>query len=281
MSNMAFCPLNVLDMALLTATPSALETMPVSNLQLPYRGRTLTTTSTAQQIIEATWSGQGHYMNMLALYRHNLSPSATVRVQIFSDAAVTSQIYDSGAVPAYEALPLGAWQFGTAPLGSSIFDGFKGLRFSVFYFPRLIAGSLRITITDTANPDGFLQVSRLFGGDTLTLQWNPSSLDFGLNEGTEQNRTPTGSLRRQAEEGFRAGSVKIEFTSEDQANALLAMLSYAGLRKDMFFSIYPGSGGVQERDHTFIGALVGKLPKIQRRANSNIRAIELVFEETA
>lgn len=282
-TNLVLCARNALDAATLTATPPLVATLPPRHLQIPARALVGRTTSTADQLIPFTWGGQGWYMTFLTLNRHNLEAGATWRVQLFSDAAWTNLIYDtrvSGTdIPAFDYLSLGQLDWGVTPLGSSVFDGFLGQQYSLVYIPRVLALSGIVTISNSGNSAGYMEASRLFGGDAIEFSWNPENADFGWDEDTAQSRTDGGSLRSDGKVAFRTLDLKLTLKDEIQRAQLAEVLRYAGLRKDMFLSLYPGQGGRLERDHTGIYKLSGKLPKLSLAAGAFNQKTQLSFEE--
>lgn len=282
-SNLVLCARNALDAATLSANPSLIATLPPRHLQIPARGLVARSTSTADQQYLFTWGGQGWYMNFLMLNRHNLEAGATWRVQLFSDAAWTTQIYDSRVagvdLPAFDYLSLGQLDWGVTPLGSSIFDAFLGQQYSLVYFPRVVALSGIVTLSNAGNSAGYMEASRLYGGDSMEFLWNPENADWGWAEDTQQSRSDGGSLRSDGKVAFRTLDLKITLKDDVQRSLLADALRYAGSRKDVFLSLYPGAGGELERDHTAIWKFVGKLPKLSLAAGTVNQKTQLSFEE--
>ncbi len=278
-SRLFICARNAIDDAVLTGNPVMVSTLPVTNLQIPSRGRVARSTSAAVQEIKFTWNGSGNYLNFLTLFRHNLEPGATWRVQLYSDAAWTTQIYDSGTGYAYVADTLGDLDFGVDPLGSGIFDSFLGQRFSVVFFNSVLALSGKVTITDTGNSAGYVEASRLFAGDGVELTYNASAIDFDWLEDTTQSRSDGGSLRSDAKIAYRALGLKVDWIDSLQRSTFADMARYAGKRKDLFVSAYPQAGGELERDYTML-AKFKSLPKLSTAAGQTTLSTRFDFEET-
>jgi hypothetical protein len=279
-SNLVMCVKNAIDYATLAASPALISTMPEGHLRLPARGRVARSTSAAAQEISFTWGGQGYYLNFLTLMRHNLEPAATMRVQLFATASFTTQIYDSGNVAAYSAATLGDLDFGVDPLGSGVFDGFLGQRFSTFYFTRVLALSGKITITDTGNSASYVEASRLYAGDATEFTYNPNASRFGWKDNTEQSRGAGGSLRSDAGISFRKLDLTMAWVSASQRNQLADMLRFAGRRKDIFLSLYPSVGGEKERDYTMLAKFVSDMPDISETGGiTDLVNTQFSFEE--
>lgn len=254
MAKLRLCAKNAFEFATLTASPAAETSLPVTNLQLPKRVRLWQSTSDAAQTIYATWGGTGYYLNHLALWRHNLESGSTRRVEIFSTADWTgTAAYDSGTAAAYDYASLGDLDFGVDPFGSSIFDAFHGQLFSLLYFPRTLAVSVKITLTNTGNTAGFLQASYLHGGDYTELQVNARSGGMGWKEKTSQEESDGGSPLVAPGIPYREMPLDLATITAVDRPKVADMLRYAGMRKPVFAALYPGMGGELERDHTVIG----------------------------
>ena len=256
MSNLRLCVKNAADFAAVTADPAASSSLPVTNLQLASRGRVWRSSSDADQAIYLTWNGTGYYLNFLSLWRHNLESGATWRVQIYSDAAWTTQVYDSGAVDACDYATLGELDFGVDPLGSSVFDGFLGQMYSLIYFTRVLALSVKITLSNTGNSAGFLQASYLYARDYTEMTYNADAAGLGWRDDTEQFRTDGGNLRGSGSVAWREASINLSVISSAQRPTVMDMLRYAGKQKPIFAAIFPESAGELERDYTQIGKLI-------------------------
>ncbi len=280
-TNLVLCVKNAVDAATMSASPTMLSTMPPSNVQIPARGRVARSSGTAAQQINFTWAGQGYYLNFLTLMRHNLESGATWRVQLFSDLAWTTQIYDSGTVAAYDYATLGDLDFGVDPLGSGVFDSFLGQKFSVVYFTRVLALSGRVTITDVGNSAGYVEASRLFAGDYAELLFNPSSASMAWEDNTEQSRAAGGSLRSDAGVAYRKMGFAVDFLDASQRAQFADMYRYAGKRQDVFVSLYPGAGGEKERDYTMLAKFAGAMPDLVVTADKfGLLRTQLNLEET-
>lgn len=277
--NCLLCPENAIESALLTATPDLLPSFPVSSLKLPRRSRPARSTSTAVQQFHFTWEGQGKVMNFMTLMPHNIETGGTWRVQLFSDAAWTNQIYDSTSIVAYDTLTLGQLRWGISTLNEGIFSNFGGLRFSVVYFPLVTAGSGIVTVSNVGNSDGYIEASQLYGGNAMELQWNPEKLSGGWKENTAQKRSRGATLASDAESAFRGFTMDINFTDELQAEKFDELFLTAGLRKQIFVSLFPGAGGKRERNHTLLAKLVGKMPEIRRSGDTTVMGVQLNIEE--
>lgn len=111
----------------------------VTFLQSDLRGLKWRSTTLAAQTITATWTAF-QSINSVALAITNLSNSATVRVRLYTNAADSTPVYDSGSISN------------------------QGDYFSAF-FDIYSVKKLTILLTDASNPDGFMQASCLVTGE--------------------------------------------------------------------------------------------------------------------
>lgn len=275
-ANLRIITPNDCDIATLTASPSLVTTLPVTNLQSPSRALVARSTSTSAQDIKGTWSAS-RIISAAALVRHNLTSSATWQLRLYSDAAWTTLIYDSGAVVACKPKALGDLEWGVDPLGASLFTDWDHA-FSSMWFAPVAARSFVITLTDTTNADGYVQASRLFIGRYLEPQIN---FDYGFRlqwlENTRQERTDGGTLRSDAQDPYRRMSFRLAALSTSDRPKFMEWARRDGLRNDVFISAFPENGSALERDHAMAGKLVAS-PEVAGDFVNNFTG-EYVVEE--
>lgn len=258
---MRYLAVNHVDEAAIVASPDCVASLPATNCQNPYREQVARSTGVAApQVIELTFAGSRRF-SMACLYRHNLTTGATWRVQLWQDATLTTPVYDSGALTALPSKTLGELDWGVDPLGASWFSEW-GYGVSTLYFAPVAGAFARVTITDSGNPDGYLQASRLFLGaytDT-TYQVSPGA-SLTHAESTQLVRTDGGSLRAETGPRYRELSLPLKYLSLADRQALSSLMSTRGLSEDVFVSVFPGVGGTLERDHQMQARFV-RLPPL-------------------
>jgi len=250
------------DSAAMTASPACVLTLPVTNLQTQSRALVMRTTGLADQVINLSWGSTPKVMSGVAIVRHNLTSQATWRVQVYSDAAMATQVYDSSPVLVNPPKTLGDLEWGVDPLGASIFNGWA-LAFGVLWLPAPAVGqSARITLSDPANPAGYMQASRLFIGRVIEPMFGPDykGLAVSWEENTVQTRTAGGTLRSDPTEPYRKVSIQLSWIQEQDRPKLFDLSRTCGKRNDLFLSVFPGTGGMRERDYALAAKLVG-VPK--------------------
>lgn len=276
MSNLRIIYPNDSDEATLTASPSLVATLPVENLQDVARARVARSTSTAAQDFKGTWS-TSRLLSAAALVRHNLTSAGTWRLRLYSDAAWTTLVYDSGAVVACPPKALGDLEWGIDPLGASLFTNWA-LAFSSMWFAPVAAKSFTLTLTDAANPAGYLEASRLFVGRYLQPTYN-MAWGFKLSwvEASSQERTEGGTLRSDGQEPYRRMSFKLADLTASDRPKFQEWSRRNGLRTDAFVSAFPENANAQERDYAMSAKLIAS-PDMEGDYLNNFTA-EYVLEE--
>lgn len=237
MSNLTICYLNHGDSAVLSASPVALSNLPVAYLQNDSRGYMFGAATSGVQDIRGDWNNTAYTVGCIKLDRTNLADGDTWRVQLYSDVAWTTNIYDSGVISVFT---------------TGLYSGFDYSSAELFFTAVSSVKSFKITITSAAA----VRISRLFIGPTIVAGYNPQ---WGLSSGWSTNSTVTrtdgGSLRSNIGSQWRSLSFDMLLTTEADRSIWYEIARYCSTTKALWVSVFPGVGGVQERDHSFIGKL--------------------------
>lgn len=246
---------NAADRAVLSASPADNIMSPVQYLQTQYREEMARALVGAPTVLTLTWS-RPTPLSACVLYRSNLSNAATWRVQVFSDAGATVQIYDSGTQNASMLKTLGQLDWGVDPLGASFYDNW-GYTVSVLWFAAVTGLSAKVTIDDPNNPLGLWQASRLFMGLYHETTYAPSEgAQMSWQETTTVERTEGGTLRSEAGESFRTLSLTLAMLPESDRRRLSDAFRSVGMRGDEFVSVFPDALDASTRDHQMQAKLV-------------------------
>ncbi|WP_143814585.1 hypothetical protein [Magnetofaba australis] len=255
---MRIVPENLADLATLTCAPTPLAEQPVTHLQDLRRQRMMRTVDTADHVITATWSAPQR-ISCIGLFGHNMrKSSAQWRVQLFSDSAWTTSVYDSGSIPMTVVKGFRALTWRVDAWRATIFSD-RDSAFSVLWLDDSHAiQSLRITLSDTTNPDGYLEAYRLLAG----LHWQPThgpafGASLQVDDPTELTQTAGGTLAAVSRGApTRRLSLELRWMSRDaDARRLIEMLSNQSKRKQMLLSLFPGAGSGEEIDYTILGRI--------------------------
>ncbi|MBW5801200.1 hypothetical protein [Halomonas elongata] len=236
---------NAHDAATLSATSEAL---PITNTQRSGRSYVWRSTDLAEQVITGVTDG-ALSVNAVVVYQHNLTNLATVRVELIRNNDV---VYDSGEMVASELIPLGEWQAGVDPWGGSQLTELPNVQLSV-WMPDIFIDRYRITINDPDNPDGFIQTERFVVGSYYSPVFNASygpQLDW--EDSSEHKRTESGSINTISGNVFRRLTVDLNHLDSSDRSALTLNALKSGKGGDVFVSLYPEKGGIDEAEHEFL-----------------------------
>ena len=235
MSNLAITYKNLADSATLTASPAAGTTTPVTYLQNDSRGDLFKATATGAQQIKGEWGGTAYTVSCVHLERTNLVDGDTWRIQLYSDVAWTTQVYDSGTV---------------APFATDLYDNWSYSNADLFFTPTASVKSFKITCTSAA----IFQASRLVLGAYTTAEFNPR---FGMSCGDITNSTHErrsgGSLGANVQAQWRLMVFDMLVTTEANRAAWNEIGRYCGNTKTVWVSVFPSLNTSQERDHSIVG----------------------------
>lgn len=164
--NMIISSTNYVDSATSIAADDEVASLPVENLQDRQLVRVWRNTQTTAQI--DVDFGQGRILNFLALIRHNISQTGTIRWRLSDVSDFSTTVYDSGVKDAWPVVE----EFGTLPWGVFSWGGYLNPQIAAEYtissFDVLTspvqAQYLRIDISDPSNLSGYLQAGRLISG---------------------------------------------------------------------------------------------------------------------
>lgn len=189
----------------------------------------------------------------------NLSPTATMRIRGFSDAAGANQVFDSGVNPACPwpaAKLLGLW---TAVTSASAY-AYGGGTHARSWFANRSVKRIDVELVDVNNLQGYIEVSRIFAGQS----WSPSqNADYNPNltpDGTGTSfRDGSGGRRSTRGTKSRRMAIALSYMNEADRAAMMDLLSANGTEIPFILSLYPNDPYPQrERDHQGYWGLVGR-----------------------
>ncbi|SDF72924.1 hypothetical protein SAMN05216571_101419 [Onishia taeanensis] len=241
---------NLHDTATLTATSEALA---VENTQRTGRAYPWRSTDLAEQVITATLPTP-NFIDALVLYRHNLSSTSTVRLELLNAGEV---VYDTGAVTVSGLIPLGDFRFGVDPWGATLTRDLP-IKQAPFWFPATAITGYRLTFNDPDNLDGVMEVGRIITGQVVSPQFNASyGVELEWKEAAEHIRSEGGSLRTLGGGIARRLSFNLDFMDARGRATLTRAFLRGGKGRDIYVSLYPEAGGLEEAEHAFVGRREG------------------------
>lgn len=276
-------PVNYFDEASIAVTPLAFSGFPVTNLQSNVRDAVWRAPNLDQQVISGSWGGNARPVNSWGLWPALGAASligARVRVQIFSDSAYVTQVYDSSTLDffAFSGGGWGSFKWGATKWAVADDDRTARLAPLVRYFTQVTAGSFRITITNGGAVDKpYFEARRFWFAQAVTAPYNarPGAAPAPASS-SKHERTPGGVLRRRVGGRWRGIRIETKFSSESD-RAAWSDLNYAcDPSVEVVLSLFPGEGTRRERDFTYLGSLEVLNPLIFNNSSDHNLQLSMV-----
>lgn len=228
---------NLADSATITASPALVTGLPESNLKFQERNKTARSTSTAAQTFSFSWAADQN-VDAIGIKGHNLTAAATLAAPTYSDSAFTTAIDTNAAANCFAYTGFDANDVLTEA-------DFRIIKNAERYLTnRTNVRSMKATLADASNPDGYIEASRIFIGKSLELSY---SVPYGgailtLDDLSVQSVMDDGSLITDKRAKRRKLELSAHCVAPSEWAALLAGMRYAGLDKDIWVSVFPDDG---------------------------------------
>lgn len=246
---------NALEHPAAVLTTTATPILPLANIQNRKRNRIFRYAASDGKVIRCTYDGSGVYASVASILRHNLEPAATWRFKAWTgvtDWSGTADI-DSTDLVAIASASLGTLDWGVEPLGSGLFDPFYGQRMSRFFFTRALILCWEITINDSGNSSGNIDLSRAWVGDGFEFTYNPvyGGTKGGWQESSELWETDGGSPHVDAVIPYRRLTLDLQYMPEADRAMLMDGARFCGKgRRSVWMSLLPNNSSPElERDY--------------------------------
>jgi len=207
--------------------------------------------------------GAAQVVDSLLLTHENFSPTATIEWRYSSDNFAT------------EDVSAGVLTVGSKPAG---FD----LVFPLLLFTTVTRRYWRLLLTDGSNPDGFLQIGRLYiGRRTGFTAGIIHPLKFAAVDSSQVSRNTAGDPLRHERAKWRRVSFAVSpFTDAVEAHQTFSDLyMQVGLSSDFFISLSPQASEAVQRRHTMYGSF-SQIEGLGEHDRTLFIPLQLVFEES-
>jgi hypothetical protein len=206
--------------------------------------------------------GRERTIKLVAVPGHNLSPSARVRVCCYADAAHAVCKLDSGWLdawpPVYSTMEL-EWEDDNWWSGRVLPEDVDAMPHNFIYLPprQVYCRYLSVEIDDRSNPDGYVDLSRLF----ITSGWQPvfnfsfDGLTLGYESNTYVDSSLSGAKHFEERPAARIQAFRLDnMTRVEGVNKALAMTRALDISGEVFFISDPGNQMLMQQT-SFLGRL--------------------------
>ena len=252
MPNLRILYNNALPGATLTASTTS-GALAASNLLTDVKAAVHRSTGTSVTYT-MTWSA-AQTVGAVALPATNLTSASTISVQLYSDAAATTRIADSGTVSACPSSQLGMFGWGSAIDANAFAHGGASKTAVWFATQYSTVRCCIVTLTDASNPAGYIDCARLVIGPYWEAPYNPK---YGATAGsidlTKSDRSQAGDLLIVRGAQYQTMSLDLALLNEVKRAELAKIIRSVGSHTNLFISLLPGHAEASaEQDHMIYG----------------------------
>ncbi|HEY0063158.1 MAG TPA: hypothetical protein VGC21_13635 [Telluria sp.] len=261
MPSLRIVPDNAVDRSTLSASTTA-GVLAVSNLKSDKKSEVYRATGTSTTITgNLTGTESASVLHLLG----NFSSTMTLRLRLYSGAAGTGLVLDTGAMLACTAAPRvpRGW---TAAQAASAYANGGGAQAWLWFAPTDFKGYV-IDIVDTANLQGYAEVAQA----VLGKYWAPTnhavSASLDIIDSTTTERTAAGDQVANAGTVYRKLSIDLKGMPPADRATLVNLLMNSRAYPILISAFAESGDAVRERDHMFYG----------RRASDSSVSPEFLF----
>jgi len=254
---------NRLHVATLTAASTAAG-FPVSNLKDIRKSKYHRSVGTSQTYTLVFPSNET--INCVTIPKGNFSPTATFQLQMFSDTAGTTTIFNSGALNVANPSPWSKTGGQILPSGGDGFAYGGGCSATIWVETGIPTNvrRLALTITDSANPDGRLDIASLVVGNAYQTAYMPAlGIAVGYTTSTVKSRNDAGDSI--ANLGYKFKQLTFDLTVMPEADRAYIFAMFRNNSTDLPIYVYPfynTSVPQKAEDYSIFGCL-SELSKIK------------------
>ncbi len=262
MANLRIAYNNVLPAyATLTASTTA-GSLVVTNLLTDLKSDVWRSTSTSATLT-ATWTNLKP-IAFVGLPFCNLTPTATVRVRLYSDTAGTALVLDTGAQLCCPAQMINYNQTGMPEIGVNNF-GYGGGNYADLWFTQTNARRLVVDIVDTNNASGYVECAKLFCGTYFSPVYNApiESVKVGIGELSKHERSDAGDLHTDRGPIFKTLAFSLQYMPAADRDEVWRVLRGNGMTRPMYISLTPDSSDVLEEQMFQVYGKLARQSEIQ------------------
>lgn len=233
------------------------------------------------QFIAGTFDdGDPREPDFFAFFRHRCH-GGQVRLQLYSDAVWSVQVYDSGAIDVIRAIGADGADFGVDPYAIGAFD--PHIIESPFYLRFDPVGCLSYKVTFSSNVATFgaayWEVCTFLLGRSFAPARQPVSFDVGFVDLTDVERSRGGTVYSNVGAQARTLRISLESVNENERAAWLDIVRQCGLGRDVGVTLFDGEETRRERDHVMYGTMSALDPIGRSVSRWNLLTKSLQFQE--
>ena len=227
---------------------------PIANTLTDVRGVVARTTTTSTTI-SITWASNQNISSVIIPYS-NLTSTCTLRIRLYSDELMSTQIYDSGTLSS--GIFLANTSLFTNTLGSNYRYSFGGSSCIRKYFTQYnTCRGIKIDLVDTSNTDGYLEIGKIVVGSYWSPTYNTEfGLSIGIADSSTKLRTQNGSLITDIGTSNKFMNFNLSYMNSTDRDTLFNIINSIGTKASMHISLFPEDA---DSNKEYIHQIYGRL----------------------
>jgi len=265
MSNTIIGYQNRIDAATFAAYGSWSTSLPLTNIKTRQLSKKARSTNAANSSTKLRFSLDiDRIVSTLGIIAHNLSVDSTWRYRVYSDSGYTTLVYDSGTLNVWPSSPYGSYEWedehfwDLLPTQEEISYYTKNI---IYVVPEIIAAKYyQIEFFDSANTDGYVELGRIFVGQTYQPVLNMNlGASIGYESPTIVDTAISGAEFFDRRESFRVAQFTLDHLTYTESILNNDIMKISGTDLEVLY-IWDSADALNLQRRSFLGRLKALSP---------------------
>jgi hypothetical protein len=260
MSNTIIGYQNRIDAATFAAYGSWSTSLPLNNIKTRQLSKKARSTNAANSSTKLRFSTDiERIVSTLGIIAHNLSVNSTWRYRVYSDSAYTTLVYDSGTLDVWPSSPYGTYEWedehfwDLLPTQEEISYYTKNI---IYVVPQIVAAKYyQIEFFDSTNTDGYVELGRIFVGQTYQPVLNMNlGASIGYESPTIIDTAISGAEFFDRRESFRIAQFTLDHLTYAESILNNDIMKISGTDLEVLY-IWDSADALNLQRRSFLGRL--------------------------
>lgn len=275
MANCIFGYQNRIDESTFGAYGSWEANLPLNNLKTRLLSKVARSTDASATSTRLRFAiAKDRVVGVLAVANHNLTVDATFRYRIYSDSGYSTMVYDSGTLNVWPDMPYGYYEWEEEPFWDLSMTNEQRILSAktLIHIQTNITNATyyQIEFFDTANPDGYVQLGRIFLGTKYQPEANMNlGASIGLETDTLIDKALGGAEFFDRRESFRVARFTLDYLNQSDSIINSDMMRISGIDAEVVF-VWDNSTDIIRNRRGFLGRL-RSLSQIEQPYNTRFQ----------
>jgi hypothetical protein len=265
MSNTIIGYQNRIDAATFAAYGSWSTSLPLTNIKTRQLSKKARSTNAANSSTKLRFALDiDRIVSTLGIIAHNLSVDSTWRYRVYSDSGYATLVYDSGTLNVWPSSPYGTYEWedehfwDLLPTEEEISYYTKNI---IYVVPEIVAAKYyQIEFFDSANTDGYIELGRIFVGQTYQPVLNMNlGASIGYESPTIVDTAMSGAEFFDRRESFRVAQFTLDHLTYAESILNNDIMKISGTDLEVLY-IWDSADALNLQRRSFLGRLKALSP---------------------